>query len=85
LPENRNKADFRNVMLLKRIGCGQVPQKEDFFQLNSFVPCSLFWISWPVKMVPIGSSNMSVRNYHLMNVECLRRLEISHDNLAMQP
>jgi len=28
---------------------------------------------------------MSVRIYHSMNAQYLRRAEISHDNLAMQP
>jgi len=30
---------------LKEMDDGQVPQKEDFFQLTSVVLCSLFWIS----------------------------------------
>ena len=72
-------------MLLKRIRWWASPtERIFFFQLTSVVPFSLFWMSWPLEMVPIGSPNTLVRNYHSMNAEYLRRSEISHDNLVMQ-
>jgi len=40
--------------------------KRRLCQLTYVVFCSLFWISWPLKMEPIGSPTTSIRNYHSM-------------------
>jgi len=37
-------------------------QKEDCVKLAQVVLCSPFWISWHLKMEPIGSPKMAVRN-----------------------
>ena len=54
------------------------PTKRRLGQVTSVVLSFLFWISWPLKMVPIGSPKMLVRNYLSM------LHNISHDDLAMQ-
>ena len=58
---------FRCFFAFKKLYDGQCPkkrQKKRLFQLTSFAPCSLFWISWHVKMGSIGCSETLVRNYH---------------------
>ena len=56
---------FRCFFAFKKLYDGQSLQgKKSFFKLTSFVPCSLFWISWRVKMGSIGCPETSLRNYH---------------------
>jgi len=52
-----------------------VSQKRRLCQLTSVVPCSLFSVSWPWKLGPIGWPKTSVWNYQftLRNVSGLRR------------
>jgi len=57
--------------------------KKKLCQLTSGMLFSLYWISWPLKMGPIGFPETSVMNYHftLCNISDEQR---SHDNFAMQ-
>lgn len=53
-------------------------QKRKLHQLTSVTLCSLFWISWPLKMGLIGFPEMLVGNSQ--STLC----SISHDDLVMQ-
>jgi len=65
LPGNRNRAGFQNVMLR---------QKLRLCHLTFIALCSLFWISWPLKIGPIHCPETSARNYHPL----LRNISAEH-------
>jgi len=52
-------------------------------QLTSVMLCSLFWISWPLKMGLIGCPEMC-REFPVHTVQYLTRMQLSHDDLVMQ-
>jgi hypothetical protein len=66
ISQSQGYTSFGASLPLKNYMEGKVSKKKNkrLFPLTSFVPCSLYWISWRVKLGSIGCPETLVRNYH---------------------